>query len=99
VSAELESLSRAKAEQLDRLQYVNFYVYIYENKIFDGQELRDSWIASAKQFVVDINQTLKDVSLGLIVVLLSVLKYILYVFLIFVAIKLCWKFGKGIWRK
>jgi hypothetical protein len=99
VSASLENLSRQKAVQMDRLKYVNFYVYVYENKIFDGQSLKDSWIASVKQFVNNINQTLKDLSLGLIMILLSVLKYIIYLFLILLAIKLCWKLGKGIWKK
>jgi hypothetical protein len=99
VSADLENLSRQKAEQLDRLKYVNFYVYIYENKILDGQSLKDSWVASVKQFINNINQTLKDLSLGLVMILLSVFKYIIYLFLILFAIKLCWKFVKGIWKK
>jgi hypothetical protein len=99
VSADLENLSRQKAVQMDRLKYVNFYVYIYENKVFDWQSLKDSWIASVKQFVDNINQTLKDLSLGLIMILLSVFKYIIYLFLILFAVKLCWKLGKGIWKK
>jgi hypothetical protein len=99
VSASLENLSRQKAVQMDRLKYVNFYVYVYENKILDGQTLKDSWIASVKQFVNDVDQTLKDLSLGLIMILLSVLKYIIYLFLILFAVKLVWKFAKGIWKK
>ncbi|MFA5247760.1 MAG: hypothetical protein WC415_00740 [Patescibacteria group bacterium] len=99
VSAELESLARSKAEQLDHLKYVNFYVYIYENKIFDGQNIKDSWIASAKQFVVDINKTIKDLSLGLVALLLEIFKYLIYIFLVFFAIKFCWKLGKSMWKK
>jgi hypothetical protein len=99
ISADLENLSRQKAEQLDRLKYVNFYVYIYENKIFDWRSLKDSWITSAKQFVQDINQTVKDLSLGLVVVLLYAFKFILYIFLALVAVKVCWKLGKNIWKK
>lgn len=99
ISAELESLARAKAEQLDRLNYVEFYVYIYENKIVDGQTLKDFWIASAKRFVSNINQLLKDLSLGLVEILLLIVKYFIYIFLVVIAAKLCWKLGKKIWKK
>ncbi len=99
VSNELESLGRAKAEQLDRLKYVDFYVYIYENKVIDGQEFKDYWVASFKSFVLDINQLLKDLSLGLVAFVMVVVKYLVYIFLLFVVGKFCWEAGKKIWKK
>ncbi len=99
VNTELDNLARAKAEQLDRLKYVNFYVYIYENKIFDGQVLKDYWISSSQQFVSNINQLSRDLSLGLVEIFIVIVKYLIYIFLFIAAAKLCWKFGKGIWKK
>jgi hypothetical protein len=99
VSAELENLSRSKAEQLDRLKYINFYVYIYENKIFDGQALKDSWINSFKQFVFNINQILDDLSLGLVVIFFQILKFLLYIFIILIVAKYSWGLVKKIWKK
>lgn len=99
VSSELERLAKAKAEELDRLQYVNFYVYIYENKIFDGQNFKDYWVLSAKNFVSNSNQLLKDLSLGLVELLLIVVKYFIYIFSIIIAIRISWKLGKKIWKK
>ena len=99
VSADLENLGRSKARQLDRLKYTNFYVDIYENKIFDWQALKDSWIASAKQFVNNINQVLDDLSLGLVTVLLQILKFLLYIFIILIVAKYSWALAKKIWKK
>jgi hypothetical protein len=80
VNTELDNLARAKAEQLDRLKYVNFYVYIYENKIIDGQVLKDYWISSSQQFVSNINQLSRDLSLGLVEIFIVIVKYLIYYF-------------------
>jgi hypothetical protein len=99
INAELERLGQDKARQLDRLKYVNFQINIYENKIVDGQQFKDFWKSSVKQFVVDANQLLSDLSIGLVSLILSLVKYLIYIFLLLVVGKVCWKLAVKIWKK
>ena len=99
INAQLDRLSQSKAEQLERLKYINFNVYIYENKIVDGQQFKDFWKSSVKQFVVNANQLLNDLSLGLVALILALLKYLVYIFLIIIVGKFCWKLAVKIWKK
>jgi hypothetical protein len=99
INAELERLGQDKARQLDRLKYVNFQISIYENKIVDGQQFKDFWKSSVKQFVVDANQLLNDLSLGLVSLALNLVKYLIYIFLLLVVAKACWKLAVKIWKK
>ena len=99
VSTQLEQLARAKAEQLDRLDYTYFYVNIIENKFIDWQNLKDSWKAAIKSFIGEVNEVLQDITINLAAGLLLVLKYILYLLIILLIAKYGWKAGKQIWNK
>lgn len=99
INAELERLGQDKSRQLDRLKYVNFQIGIYENKIVDGQQFKDFWKSSVKQFVIDANQLLNDLSLGLVSLALNLVKYLIYIFLLLVVGKACWKLAVRIWKK
>jgi len=48
INAQLDGLSRAKEDQLDRLKYTYFNVNAYEYAFFDGESIKDSWKASLK---------------------------------------------------
>src|SRR3989339_375383 len=56
INSQLERLNRSKAEQLDRLEYTYFRVYVFENKFIDREDLKDSWKTAMKSFVRDINK-------------------------------------------
>jgi hypothetical protein len=95
----LEQLGRAKSEQLDRLEYTYFNVYILENKFIDGQNLKDSWKVAVKSFVRDINEIVQNVTINLVSLLFLILQYILYFFIILVVAKYGWQLTKHIWQK
>ncbi len=99
INARLEQLERAKAEQLDRLDYTYFHVSILENKFIDGQDLKDSWKASVKSFVRDINKVAQDISVNLIALLFVILQYVIYFFIILLVAKYGWRIAKNVWRK
>src|SRR3989339_421643 len=96
---DVESLARSKTEQLDRLDYTYFNVYIVENKFIDGQNLKDSWIAAVKSFVGDINKVIQDITINLAGLLFLVLQYIIYFFIVLIIVKYGWKLTKRIWKK
>jgi hypothetical protein len=97
-NAELERLDRAKAEQLDRLEYTYFRINVYENKFVDFQDLKDSWTAAVKEFVRDINAALQDMTITLVLLLVLLLQYALYFFVLLLVAKYGWLLVKHIWR-
>ncbi len=99
INDQLDRLSRAKAEQLDRLAYTNFNVNIYENKYFDGEQLKDSWKASLRQFFTTVNQGLQDATINLLALLVTMLQYIIIFFILLLTAKYGWRTTKRIWQK
>ncbi len=97
--AQLEQLSRVKAEQLDKLEFVYFSISVYENKLVDGERLVESWKEELRSFVYDVNRTLQDLTVGLVVVLLACLQYVVYFLIIFFVAKYGWKVVKQMWNR
>ena len=99
INAQLERLSRAKAEQLDRLDYTYFNVSVVENKFIDGQNLKDSWKAAIKNFVRDVNNVFQDITVNLVTLLFLILQYVIYFFIVLMVVKYGWRSVKYIWKK
>jgi len=99
IGAELDRLARSKAEQLDRLEYIYFYVDITEDKYIDFKNLKDSWKQAIKNFVYDVNQVIQDISVNLLALLFFVFQYLVYFFIVLILAKYSWRFIKRIWKK
>lgn len=99
INSQLEYIGRAKAQQLDRLEYTYFRLSIIENKFIDGKNLKDSWKLAIKTFVRDINQIAQDITVNLIGLLFLALQYIIYLLVLLVIAKYSWQLVKYIWRK
>jgi len=99
INAQLERLERAKAEQLDRLDYTYFSVNILEDKFVDGQNLKDSWKTAIKTFVRDVNKVAQDITINLVTLLLTIAQYVIYFLIVLFVAKYGWQLAKYIWRK
>ncbi|MDD2656296.1 MAG: hypothetical protein PHQ18_01855 [Patescibacteria group bacterium] len=99
ITANLDILARSKAEQLDRLEYTYFNVYVQENKFVDGQNLKDSWKIAVKSFITDTNKLVQDISINLVLWVLTILQYLLYFFIVLFVAKYVWKFAKIVWKR
>ncbi|MEK7538974.1 MAG: hypothetical protein AAB552_03990 [Patescibacteria group bacterium] len=99
ISAQLERLSRAKVDNLDRVDYTYFYVNVYENKFVDGKAIKDSWKNAIRNLVDDINDTTQGMTISLISFLFAILQYVLYFLVLLIIGKYLWKFTKSIWQK
>ncbi len=84
VTTELDRLERAKAETLDRMEYVYFSVNVYENEWVRGSDIKDSWVAAVQQLIRDLNGFLQDLSIGFVQFVLLVLKYTLYASVLYI---------------
>lgn len=99
ISAQLERLSRAKVDNLDRVDYTYFYVNVYENKFVDGKAIKDSWKSAVKNLVNDINRTTQGMTISLISFLFAILRYVIYFLVLLIVGKYLWKFTKHIWQR
>lgn len=99
ISAQLERLSRAKVDNLDRMGYTYFYVNVYENKFVDGKAIKDSWKNAVRSLVHDVNRTVQGMTVSLLSFFFIILQYVLYFLVVLVVVKYLWKFTKKIWQK
>jgi len=99
VNAQLEQIQRSKAEQMDRLEYTYFNVNIFENKLVDGKNLKDSWKSTVQAFVQNLNKVAQDVTVNLIGWVFLVLQYAIYLLIVLVVVKYGWKLVTYIWKK
>ncbi len=99
INSQMEQLERSKAEQLDRLNYTYFNVYILENKFVDWQNIKDSWVEAVKAFVRDINGVLQDITVNLVALMFSILQYAVYLFIVLLVAKYGWRLIKYVWKK
>lgn len=99
INAQLERISRSKADQLDRLFYTYFHINVSENKFIDGKQIQDSWKYSIKRFFIDINEIAQNISINLITIFFQVIQYTLYCILFVLVGKYGWKLVKYIWKK
>ena len=99
INEQLDRLDNAKFNQLDRLDYTYFNVDIYENKYLDWDNLSDSWQTAIKNFVYDINKSVQNITIDLIVVIFMLLQYVIYALLILLILKYGWQLAKYIWQK
>jgi len=99
ITAQLDRLNRAKAEQLDRLAFSYFNVNIFEIKYFDGQALQDSWRSAVKSFVFEFNKIVQDLSINLVLLVVKVIQFAIYALIILLVVKYGWRISKWIWQK
>lgn len=99
INAQLEQLSRAKAEQLDRIAYTSFHVNVYENKFVDGETLKDSWKAAIRDFVQNVNKTVQDMTINLVALAFVAMQFVLYFFILLFVAKYIWRAAVKIWKK
>jgi hypothetical protein len=99
VVAELDRLSVAKAESLDRMNFVHFSVNVSENDWVQGHDLKDSWVASLQELISDFNTLLQDISIGFVQFLFVVIKYTLYASVLFLVGRPIVRKARVLWSK
>ncbi len=97
--SELDRYEKAKSDALDRMTYTHFTISIFENRYWNGEDLKDSWKREAQLFFAKTNTLVQDLSIGLVYLLLATLKYALYFFILLLIARLGWDATKRIWIK
>lgn len=90
-------IKKSQADQLDRLKYTFFNVNIYEDKIVNMKNIKESWNNKLKNLVNDLNKTLQWVSINLISYFMKFIEFAIYLFISLFFLKFLWFFIKKIW--
>ncbi len=95
----LDRLSRAKLQQLDKLDYTFFTVTVYEKLIIDFEALGDSWERELKNFVHEFNSMLQGISVKLLGFGTKLIQVLIYLTLALLIAKYGWRGAKFVWKK
>lgn len=95
----LDRITRAKADQLERLDYTFFSVSVSENLIVDFQRIKDSWEMELKNFVTEFNNLLQGLTIKLLSFGLILVQIAIYLTLALLIGKYGWRFIKFVWKK
>jgi hypothetical protein len=98
-NAELERLTRAKEEQLDKVDYSYFYVSVYENKFVDWRNIKESWKGAIRNFFYNINNAVQDATINVLLFIFTLIPYLIYLFILIIVAKYSWRVGKNIWKR
>lgn len=98
VKTQIDRYNKTMADQLDRLNFTFFNINVYEDLIFDWEQIKDSWKYEAKEVVRNVNEVLQGISIGLITFLTRVAQGILYLFIAVFLLKMVWIGLKKIWK-
>jgi hypothetical protein len=99
IDSKINLIERLTVERMDKLEYTYFHVNIFENKLVDGKNLKDSWKSTVQAFVRNLNKVAQDVTVNLVGWVFLVLQYAIYLSIILVVVKYGWKLIKYIWKK
>jgi hypothetical protein len=98
-ASRIERILKNQSQQLDKLEYTYFYVYVQEQKIINAENLKDSWTQSLKEFVNNLNQAVQALTVNLLLLVVLIFQYGIYLLLVTIAAKYFWKLAKHIWKK
>lgn len=95
----LDKLSRAKAEQLDKLDYTMFAVSVFKYAIIDFEVIKDSWERELKNFVHEFNGLLQGITIKLLSFATKLIQTVIYLIIALFVAKYGWRFVKFVWEK
>lgn len=98
INQQYEQIQKQKADQLERLQYVNFNVSVQESRYVDWDQIKDSWKLEIQNFVQDFNSLVQWISVKLVSYILSAAVALIYIGIAFVILKLVWLVGRKVWH-
>lgn len=95
----LDRIAKAKAEQLERLDYIFFSVSVVREVIVDLEEIKNSWTNELQNFVRNFNEMLQGLTVKLLSFALILLQVSIYLILALFIGKYGWRFVKFVWKK
>lgn len=94
----ISRLTKARAEQLQSIEYTTFSVSVVEERFIYWQQIADSWRYEIRTFITTFNDLLQSLTVTLVTYLLRVIQALIYFALSVAVLKLVWIIARRIWR-
>lgn len=98
IKEQIDRYNEIKSDQLDRLNFTFFDINVFEDLIFDWEEVKDSWKWETKELVRNINDVIQSISLRLVTNLLRLGLGIAYLFIAVFLLKFVWIGVRRVWK-
>jgi len=98
INEQIDNITKNRTEQLDRLKYTNFTIYVREYLFVDWESIKDEWKFQIKELVTNFNDVIQGISIKLLSYILRVFEGIIYLFISLLIMKFVWFFGKRVWK-
>lgn len=99
LASQIQYKERQMSELRDRVDFVHFTVYVQRYEIVDGGAIKDYWVYAMQNFIQSLNRSLQDMTLGLVLGLLTIAKIIVYLAILLVLLKYGWRSVRTFWRQ
>lgn len=98
VSRQIDAIAERKAELVDRIEYVTFYVTVQKYHILDTDGMKDSWVHALRVLAINANDTLQALTIGLLTFLLLLVKVVFFGLIVLVLVKYGWGMALRLWK-
>ena len=103
LSQQIDAIARQRAELADMIDYVYFSLRVEKYQMVDIASLKDSWVHNIRSSIANLNTTLQDLTLGVLVLLLGLVQLIIYAGIILVVVlvvaKFAWHHVRRFWEE
>lgn len=102
LSQQIDAIARRSAELADTIEYVYFFVDAQKYQVVDIASIKNSWVREMRMGVTNVNDTLQELTLGVLVLLLNLLRITIQVGIVLVVVvvvgKFAWQNTRRFWN-
>lgn len=98
VRGEIERVTRAKAEEIERIDHVFVSVYAFEDPVINFESIGESWRQAVRNLITIANEVFQSVTVGLVAFIFFLVPIAFYSLLILLVVKYGMRLVKKIWK-
>ncbi len=99
----IDRLTNRNITQEERVDYSQFNISISEKKFIDWSGIGDQWKFAFEKFVSSLSESVQGLSIGLIMFIFNLAKFVIFLSLVVVTVvattKFLWIISKRIWKR
>ncbi len=102
VQSQIDRLTNSTGVQTERINYSQFNVSVSERKFINWSNIGEQWKFAFERFISGISEVIQDLTIGLVMFVLGLVKFIMFLSVGVVAIvatsKFLWSIVRKIWK-
>lgn len=94
VQAQIDNYTTGLGRTTDEVEYAHFSVQLTKRTVVDWESLADMWRYRLEAFIGEVNNTLHALTFGVLMLVLTLVKWAIYLGIVAVALRLAWVIGR-----